>query len=201
MRRSTGPPATEVTPVAVEARPIDPSSLEVRITTMRRRHLRGVLRIEGQVYPRPWSLGLFLSELALRSTRVYIVAKSGSTVVGYAGLMLTGTDGHVTTIAVDPAWHRRGIGSRLLLELSRAGIVHGCTALTLEVRVSNQAAQEMYRRFGYAPAGVRKNYYSETNEDALVMWVHDVDLPAYAERLRSIESGLPGTVTIEDGIA
>ena len=182
------------------AEPIDLTELHVDIVTMRRRHLRGVLRIEAQVYPRPWTLGLFLSELALRTTRVYIVAKSGSTVIGYAGLMITGTDGHVTTIAVDPAFHRRGIGSRLLLALSRAGIAAGCTALTLEVRVSNNAAQEMYRRFGYAPAGVRKNYYSETNEDALVMWVHDVDLPSYAERLDAIESGLPGTASVEDGI-
>ena len=186
----------------VVAEPIDlTDQLHIDIVTMRRRHLRGVLRIEAQVYPRPWSLGLFLSELALRATRVYIVAKSGSTVVGYAGLMLTGSDGHVTTIAVDPVFHRRGVGSRLLVALSRAGIARGCTALTLEVRVSNDAAQELYRRFGYAPAGVRKNYYSETNEDALVMWAHDVDLPAYADRLASIESALPGTVTIEDGIA
>jgi ribosomal-protein-alanine N-acetyltransferase len=183
------------------AEPIDLTDLHVDIVTMRRRHLRGVLRIEAQVYPRPWSLGLFLSELALRTTRVYIVAKTGSTVVGYAGLMLTGSDGHVTTIAVDPAFHRRGIGSRLLLALSRAGIASGCTALTLEVRVSNNAAQELYRQFGYAPAGVRKNYYSETNEDALVMWVHDVDLPSYADRLASIESSLPGTATIEEGLA
>lgn len=172
----------------------------VELVTMRRRHLRGVLKIEAQVYPRPWSLGLFLSELALRTSRIYIVAKVGSTVVGYAGLMLTGGDGHVTTIAVDPAWHRHGVGTRLLLALSRAGIARGCTGLTLEVRVSNEAAQTMYRRFGYAPAGVRKNYYSESNEDALVMWAHDVDLPAYAERLDAIEARLRGTTTIEEGL-
>ena len=175
----------------------DLADLHVDLVTMRRRHLRGVLRIENQVYPRPWSLGLFLSELALRTTRAYYVAKVGPTVVGYAGLMLTGTDGHITTIAVDPAWHRRGIGTRLLLALSRAGIAMGCTGLTLEVRMSNDAAQGMYRRFGYAPAGVRKNYYAESNEDALVMWAHDVDLPAYAARLDEIESEVPGTTNVE----
>lgn len=181
------------------AQPLD-LDLGVELVTMRRRHLRGVLKIEAQVYPRPWSLGLFLSELALRTTRVYIVARVGSTVVGYAGLMLTGGDGHVTTIAVDPAWHRHGVGTRLLLALSRAGIARGCTGLTLEVRVSNEAAQTMYRRFGYAPAGVRKNYYSESNEDALVMWAHDADLPAYAERLDAIEARLRGATTIEEGL-
>ena len=82
---------------------------------MRRRHVRSVLRIEQQVYPRPWSMSLFLSELALRSTRAYFVARVGREVVGYAGLMMTCDDAHITTIAVDPRWHRRHIGTRLLL--------------------------------------------------------------------------------------
>jgi ribosomal-protein-alanine N-acetyltransferase len=174
--------------------------LHVDLVSMRRRHLRGVLKIETQVYPRPWSLGLFLSELALKTTRFYVVAKVGQNVVGYAGLMLTGSDGHITTIAVDPAWHRHGIGTRLLLAISRSGIAAGCTGLTLEVRVSNEPAQALYRAFGYAPAGVRKGYYAESNEDALVMWAHDVDLPAYKERLRSIEATVPGTTGIEEGL-
>lgn len=170
----------------------------VDVVTMRRRHLRSVLRIEAQVYPRPWSLGLFLSELALRTTRIYLVAKVGPAVVGYAGIMLTGSDGHVTTIAVDPDWHRRGVGARLLLAVQRAAIRRGVTGLTLEVRASNVAAQELYRRFGYAPAGVRKGYYSETGEDALVMWAHDVDLEPYRRRLDEIEAAIPGTTTVEE---
>jgi ribosomal-protein-alanine N-acetyltransferase len=174
--------------------------LHVELVAMKRRHLRGVLKIETQVYPRPWSLGLFLSELALRQTRAYVVAKVGTTVVGYAGLMLVAGDGHVTTIAVDPAWHRQGIGTRLLLALHRAGVARGCTGFTLEVRVSNDAAQAMYRAFGYAPAGIRKNYYSESNEDALVMWAHDVDLPEHALRLAAIASALSGTTEIEEGL-
>jgi [ribosomal protein S18]-alanine N-acetyltransferase len=172
--------------------------LHVDVVTMRRRHLRSVLRIEADVYPRPWTLGLFLSELALRTTRIYLVAKVGPAVVGYAGLMLTGSDGHVTTIAVDPAWQRRGIGARLLVALSRAGIDRGVTGLTLEVRMSNTPAQELYRRFGYAPAGIRKGYYSETGEDALVMWAHDVDLDPYRQRLAAIEATIRGTTTTEE---
>jgi ribosomal-protein-alanine N-acetyltransferase len=173
--------------------------LHLELLPMRRRHLRQVLKIEAQVYPKPWTLGLFLSELGLK-TRIYLVAKVGQTVVGYAGLMLSVGDGHVTTIAVDPAWQRNHIGARMLLALSRAGIASGCTALTLEVRMSNHGAQAMYRRFGYAPAGIRKNYYAEVNEDALVMWAHDVDLEPYAQRLADIEAGLPGSVTIDGGI-
>src|SRR5580693_8306505 len=96
--------------------------LEVHLVPMRMRHLRSVLRIESQVYPRPWSLALFMSELGLRSTRSYIVARVDGVVVGYAGLMLTGEDAHVTTIAVDPAWHRHKVGSRLLLFLARESV-------------------------------------------------------------------------------
>ena len=170
----------------------------VVISPMRRRHLRTVLRIEADVYPRPWSLGLFMSELGLKSTRVYLVARVGAQVVGYAGLMLTGSDGHVTTVAVDPEWQRQGIATRLLLGLNDAAIARGCTGLTLEVRASNEGAKELYRRFGFAPAGVRKNYYTETNEDAIVMWAHDVDLPGHRARLDAIAAALPGTTSWED---
>jgi ribosomal-protein-alanine N-acetyltransferase len=171
--------------------------LDVHIVAMRRRHLRAVLRIEAQVYPRPWSHSLFVSELALRSTRAYVVAKIGREVVGYAGLMMSLTDGHVTTIAVDPALHRHGIGTRLLLALARESIRRGATALTLEARVSNKAAQEMYRRFGFTAAGIRKGYYADTGEDAVVMWAHDVDAPAYGELLDALERRVPGSTVYE----
>jgi ribosomal-protein-alanine N-acetyltransferase len=174
-----------------------PEQLEVTITPMRRRHLRGVLRIESQVYPRPWSLGLFMSELGFRNTRVYLVARVGSTVVGYAGLMLVAGDGHVTTIAVDPEWHRNKIGTRLLLAVVRHGIANGVENLTLEVRVTNDGAQDMYRTFGFAPAGVRKGYYTETNEDAIVMWASEVATAEYAARLAAIEAEIPGTTSFE----
>ncbi len=169
-----------------------PSSLTVHLVPMRRRHLRSVLRIEQEVYPRPWSASLFLSELAMRNTRAYYVARVGRDVVGYAGLMVTIDEGHVTTIAVDPSWHRHGIGTRLLLVLARDAVARGASAMTLEVRMSNTGAQDLYRRFGFSPVGVRKNYYQETNEDALVMWVHEVDGPDYAELLDGIERAVPG---------
>jgi len=185
--------------MAVERRQVDPEQLVVHVVPMRRRHLRAVLRIEAQVYPRPWSLSLFVSELALRTTRAYYVARVNGTVCGYGGLMVSEEDGHVTTLAVDPAWHRNKIGSRLLLTLARDAIRRGAVNLTLEVRVSNDAAQEMYRRFGFRPAGIRKNYYVETNEDALVMWAHDVNTPAYLRRLADIEAGIPGETLVNEG--
>ena len=170
----------------------------VYIVPMRRRHVRSVLRIESQVYPRPWSMGLFMSELALRNSRAYYVARVDGVVVGYGGLMVVADEGHVTTLAVDPAWQRRGIGSRLLLTLAGEAIAREARSLTLEVRMSNTGAQELYRRFGFAPAGVRKRYYVETNEDALVMRAHDIDGTAYRRRLAAIESGLPGLTVVDD---
>ena len=174
------------------------SELEVRLLAMRRRHLRSVLRIEARAYPVPWSMSLFLSELALRSTRAYYVAFAGRQLVGYAGLMMTLDDGHVTTIAVDPAWHRHKIGSRLLLALAREAIRRGATSLTLEVRLGNKAAQNLYRRFGFRPVGVRKNYYAETKEDALVMWAEDVAGEEYAKLLAEIEAEIPGITEVEE---
>jgi ribosomal-protein-alanine N-acetyltransferase len=172
-------------------------TLVVYVGPMRRRHLRSVLRIEQQVYPRPWSVSLFLSELAMRSTRAYFVARVGREIVGYAGLMMTVDDGHVTTIAVDPEWHRHKVGTRLLLVLAREAIRRGANSLTLEVRMSNSGAQDLYRKFGFAPVGVRKNYYAEVNEDALVMWSHDIGTSQYAERLDAIERAIPGETVLD----
>lgn len=167
------------------------ASVPVRIGPMRRRHLRGVLRIEEQANPRPWSLSLFLSELRYTESRAYLIARVGTEIVGYAGLMLVAGDGHVTNVGVDPEHRRQRIATRLMLELVRRGLDEGTEALTLEVRVSNLAAQELYRRFGFVPAGVRKNYYSDSNEDALIMWATDIDTPDYRARLLAIEQALP----------
>ncbi len=181
-------------------RDVAPEQLTVHILPMRRRHLRSVLKIEAQVYARPWSLSLFVSEMAMRTSRAYYVARINGILCGYAGLMVTEGDGHVTTLAVEPAWHRNKIGTRLLLTLARTAIRRSASNLTLEVRVGNTAAQEMYRQFGFRPAGIRKNYYVETNEDALVMWAHDVHTPEYARRLAEIEEGIPGVTLVSEGL-
>src|SRR5690606_30211527 len=104
----------------------------VRIGPMRRRHLRGVLRVEELANPRPWSLSLFLSELRYTESRAYLIARVGTEIVGYAGLMLVAGDGHVTNVGVDPDHRRQGIATRLMLELVRRGLEEGAEALTLE---------------------------------------------------------------------
>jgi [ribosomal protein S18]-alanine N-acetyltransferase len=186
--------------MAAREHDLDPALLEVHLVPMRRRHLRSVLRIESQVYPRPWSLSLFLSELALRTSRYYLVARVDASVVGYGGLMFTGDDAHVTTIAVDPLLHRLKIGTRLLAALAREARSRGAHNLTLEVRVGNRPAQNMYAAFGFKPAGIRKNYYVETNEDALVMWAESITTDDYASRLSAIEAAIPGTTIVGEGV-
>jgi ribosomal-protein-alanine N-acetyltransferase len=159
---------------------------EVELTPMRRRHLRQVLKIEAQVYPRPWSSTLFLQEMVRRSDRYYIVARHAAQVVGYAGLMITGPEAHITTIAVDPAMHRQRIGMKMMLDLVDEARSRGCRSVSLEVRKSNTGAQKLYEKFGFKAVGMRRGYYIETGEDAIVMFADDVDSEDYDERLEGI---------------
>ena len=161
---------------------------------MRRRHLRGVMTIERQVYPRPWSPSLFVSEMTAGRSRYYLVALEQGLVVGYAGLISYGDEAHVTTIAVDPVYHRRKVGTRLLYELIRESQRMGAHAVSLEVRVTNWGAQRLYARFGFRPVGVRKGYYQETNEDALVMWTDDIRTPDYEGVLERLIGDAPEEV-------
>lgn len=178
---------------AVARRPDSEDVVLVEITKMRRRHLRRVLAIESRVYPRPWSASLFLAELSQRGSRTYIVARRDGEVVGYSGMMFTGREAHVTNIAVDPDWHGHKIGTRLLLTIVTEAIAKGSETLSLEVRVSNTVAQSLYEKFGFSPAGIRRGYYVETREDALVMVVRDATSTGYRLRLHGIRADLEGS--------
>lgn len=176
-----------------------PALRDVTVTTMRRRHLRGVLAIEQLVYPKPWSPALFVTEISQPGTRRYLVAldeqrRAGlvrsRNVVGYAGVMVAVGEAHITTVAAHPHHHRRKIGSRLLVHLLREARSMGAEAATLEVRVNNRGAQRLYGAFGFAPVGVRPNYYAETHEDALIMWAYDINTTAYADLLQRQEERL-----------
>jgi len=149
--------------------------------------LPSILRIEQATYPTPWTEGIFRDELAAPG-RVYLVAEENDEVVGYSGLMVILPEAHVTSVTVDPQRRGSRIGTRLMLRICQEALAAGANSLTLEVRVSNRNAQALYQRFGMAPVGVRKRYYKD--EDALVMWVHDIDSPEYRERLEEIAGSL-----------
>ena len=168
-----------------------PAEDGVLVVPMRRRHLRGVVDIEERTNHRPWSLTLFQGELRQPTSRRYVVALDGHRVAGFAGLMLTGFEGHITNVAVDPDARRRHIATRMLLVLFREAIGLGVEDLTLEVRVTNRGAQELYRRFGFVPGGVRPNYYSDIKEDALIMWAHGIGTDEGSARLDELTASLP----------
>lgn len=149
--------------------------------------LPSILRIEEATYPTPWTEGIFRDEMAAPG-RVNLVAEADGEVVGYSGLMVILPEAHVTSVTVDPQRRGSRIGTRLMLRISQEALAAGANSLTLEVRVSNRNAQALYQRFGMAPVGIRKRYYKD--EDALVMWVHDIDSPEYRERLDEIERSL-----------
>ena len=161
------------------------SMLELR--PMMVEDLDAVVELERATYTTPWSERIFRDELQEPSRR-YVVASDGESVVGYAGLLTVGEEGHVTTVAVNDGLRSAQLGTRLMLYLVDAALQQELRHLTLEVRFSNTAAQALYRKFGLAPIGVRKHYYGD--EDALIMWVHDIDSPEYADRVGAIRSSL-----------
>jgi len=146
-----------------------------------------ILGLERTIFPTPWTEGILRDELAA-DRRTYLVAEEGGAIVGYGGVMIVLEDAHITNLAVDPAARGRGVATRLFLDLAEGALDDGAEHLTLEVRLSNLDARRLYRRFGFAPVGIRKDYY--VDEDALIMWVTDAAGPEYRVRLAGIREGL-----------
>jgi ribosomal-protein-alanine N-acetyltransferase len=161
----------------------------LRIQKLRRRDLRQVLRIESYVFPEPWSPTVFSSELALRKGRLYRAAWDGDQIAGYIGFMMVGDEAHMTTIATTPAYQRSGVATTMIVDALRTLRADGIRHVSLEVAANNDPAQALYRRFGFAPVAVRKNYYPVTGQDAFVMWVYDIDSDDYAARLSELALG------------
>lgn len=166
----------------------------VRVAPMKPRHVAAVHAIEAQVYPRPWSTTLFRRELQ-QADRAYLVALQHREVVGYAGVFAAAGEAHVLTVAVDPAAHRRGIATHLVVELLGAARELGAHDVTLEVRESNEAATALYRRFGFVSEGVRPGYYEDNGEGARIMWLRgladDVSVARVREQAARVGRALP----------
>jgi ribosomal-protein-alanine N-acetyltransferase len=128
-----------------------------------------VHEIERLSFSTPWPVHAFEQELKGNRLARYVVARAGQRVVGFAGIWLMVDEAHVTTFGVHPDWRRQGIGRQLLLNLVELSVAIGARRMTLEVRASNGAAQELYRQFGFEVTGRRPRYYTDDGEDALVM--------------------------------
>lgn len=146
-----------------------------------------VVELERATYPQPWSEDVFTDELS-RTDRAYILAEVDGTMVGFGGLMFVEQYAHVTTLAIKADARKRGLGTRLMLELINAGLAHGAQNLTLEVRAANDGARRLYNRFGMVAVGLRKHYYRD--DDAVIMWATDIDEPEYLGRLEEIRTAL-----------
>lgn len=148
---------------------------QVVIDPMRVRDIPDILKIEHLSFTTPWTRGAFLSELLANEYAYYIVAKVDSVPVAYIGVWVIVGEGHITNVAVHPDYRNQGIGRQLLLAADAVVRARGGVRMTLEVRKSNISAQRLYKRLGYEPAGIRKGYYRDNREDAIVMWKQLVD--------------------------
>ncbi|MCW5936163.1 MAG: ribosomal protein S18-alanine N-acetyltransferase [Fimbriimonadaceae bacterium] len=145
----------------------------LRFEALKESHLNAILEIERASQGVPWSEQAFRNELG-HDHGIFLVAIVDGKVVGFAGAWVLIDEAHVTTVAIHPTMRRKGLGEKLVLELLSRSQEKGATCATLEVRASNEAAIHLYRKLGFVDAAVRKNYYPDNREDALVMWRYEL---------------------------
>jgi len=129
-----------------------------------------VSEIEKICFSTPWSREAFRMEVEENKCARYVVAVCDDQVVGYGGMWLIIDEAHITNVAVHPDYRGRGIGEAIMRSLVDKATSLGAVRMTLEVRVSNEIAQNLYKKLGFYSAGIRKQYYADNNEDALIMW-------------------------------
>nr|WP_108024170.1 ribosomal protein S18-alanine N-acetyltransferase [Melghirimyces profundicolus] len=129
-----------------------------------------VLRVERASFTNPWTRQAFYNELAYNQFAHYTVAEKEGHVIGYAGMWLILDEAHITNIAIHPDFRGSGAGEALMEYLMEWARSSGAKSMTLEVRVSNRAAQNLYRKKGFESMGIRPRYYTDNQEDALIMW-------------------------------
>ncbi|MEY4479745.1 MAG: hypothetical protein RLZZ267_423 [Bacillota bacterium] len=132
--------------------------------------VEAICAIEQESFNIPWTREAFMNELTNNMLAKYMVLEVDGVVAGYVGMWLIVDEAHITNIAIASAYRGRGYGEQLMTELAALAQYMGMRAMTLEVRVSNQVAINLYTKIGFENAGIRKGYYSDNGEDAMVMW-------------------------------
>ena len=188
---------------------------EIVIEPMRLEDLDQVRRIEKASFSVPWPRDAYRREISNNQRAWYFVARRTNVepppplpprrfpfnlwprdpvpaddVVAFGGLWLMIDEAHITTIAVEPSYRGRGLGEALIIEMAKLSQLRGATRMTLEVRMSNRAAQNLYRKYGFVDHGVRPRYYSDDREDALIMWSEPLHGPDFQARLAQNELNL-----------
>jgi [ribosomal protein S18]-alanine N-acetyltransferase len=139
---------------------------------MKEEDIDQILVIEHESFTLPWSREAFYNELTLNQFAVYVVIEVDDQIVGYCGVWIIVDEAHITNIAILPEYRGKKLGGALMKRVMEIAKQQGAKTMTLEVRVSNEVAQSMYRKFGFQGGAIRKNYYTDNHEDALVMWVN-----------------------------
>lgn len=145
-----------------------------------------------------WSRQSFLNELDNRLGKYYAAVDSSTgQLVGYSGFWLIGDEAHITTLAVHPDCRRKRIGEVLLINNILTARQEGAKWLTLEVRVSNEKAQNLYFKFGFKNLGIRRHYYQDNSEDALVLWTENILRPEFMDLLNERIDSVRRLITVE----
>ncbi|WP_333859451.1 ribosomal protein S18-alanine N-acetyltransferase [Clostridium sp.] len=147
---------------------------DIEISSLKTEHIDTILLIDTLCFPVPWSRESFKREIEGNTLARYVIAKSSETIVGYAGMWLILDEAHITTIAVHPKYRRIGAGNLLLESLIEICKIESINSMTLEVRKSNITAQKLYKKHGFIESGIRKAYYGDNKEDAIIMWKYHI---------------------------
>jgi ribosomal-protein-alanine N-acetyltransferase len=167
--------------------------LHIEIRNLKVDDLDQVMDIEPVAFgSHHWSRDSFVKELNNLSGHYYAAVEPGTdNLCGYSGFWLIGEEAHITTLAVQPDLRRNYIGERLLIHDITAAQQVGASYITLEVRVSNEVAQKLYYKYGFKSLGLRRKYYQDNDEDALVLWTEHISSPDYVktlmQRIRDLE--------------
>lgn len=164
--------------------------LRLSIEPMRLDDLDAVHAIERASFSTPWPPHAYRSELETNRLATYLVVRADDAIVAFGGIWLMVDEAHVTTFAVHPAWRRRRVGERLILALLDLALERHANEATLEVRLSNLPARRLYEKYGFRPVGVRPRYYSDDQEDALIMTTTALGSAPMTERLARLRAAL-----------
>lgn len=149
---------------------IEVSMAKLELVKTSLEHIDDIMTVENLSFSIPWTKNAFVEEITRNKFAIYISAKLDEKIIGYGGMWKVIDEGHITNIAVHPEFRGFKIGSAVVEELLSIAIREGIYSLTLEVRRSNLVAQKLYGKYGFVVEGVRKAYYSDNGEDALIMW-------------------------------
>ncbi|EQB34826.1 hypothetical protein M948_20840 [Virgibacillus sp. CM-4] len=146
--------------------------IEPVIRRMEIMDIDAVIEVERTSFSTSWTKDIFYQEISDNPYAHYFVMELDKKIIGYIGTWIVLDDAQITNLAIQPIYRGKRLGEKLFHYTMQYAIIRGVSRLSLEVRESNKIAQNLYQKFGLVPGGLRKNYYTDNQEDAIVMWVN-----------------------------